>query len=151
MDQKTLVNRKIENGRRLTNALRRDPKLGLVAGFWWFDADAERWALVVACELYRTDGPRAAYKAVEKHIRRLEPKRAAGSFLDLNDVVAVSDRDQRVRALASAVRVTDGDVRIQASVLNGVYVTDAIVYELDTSPGPEREQGVGSTSIAYSA
>lgn len=140
MDQKALVTRDKHNGQRLTRALVSDSKIGLRASFWWFDPETERWSLVVATRLYRTDGPRAAYKAIEKHIRKLEPKRASGTFLDLGDIVAVSDSDARVQAMSSAVSVSDSDVRVQSSMLNGVYVTDALVYELRAAGAPAPRQ-----------
>lgn len=152
MDQKTLVANHERNGRLLADALAQDDRLGLRAAFWWFDAEAERWSLVVASKLYRTHGPRAAYRTIAKHIAKLAPKRAIGAFIDLGNVVAVSDRDARAVALASAVAVTDGSTRIQSSMVNGVYVTDALVYELTTAEAKPTDGAIAeSTTVGTSA
>lgn len=130
MDQNTLVSRNEKDGRRLTRALKKNSRFGLVASFWWFDPDSERWSLVIASRLYRLQGPKAAYSSVAKQIAKLESKRTQGSFIGLGSVTIVSDEDPKVQAMGSAMRIEDSDARIQSSNLNGVFVADALVYEL---------------------
>ena len=130
MDQTALVARLERAGRRLSTALKRDDSLGLTASFWWFDEETQRWSFVVASKHYQTAGPTQMYKKIAKHLAKTTTKRTTGDAIELSQVVVVPDSDRRVRAMASAVRVEDGSVRLQQSVLNGLYVADAIVYEL---------------------
>jgi hypothetical protein len=67
MDQTTLVERDIEEGRRLVQALDEEG-FPVVAAFWYYIADEDVWRLIVASPIVADQGPRAAYSEIQRVI-----------------------------------------------------------------------------------
>jgi len=147
MDQTALVRRLEVDGERLTAMLRDDPAFELTASFWWWDAEASSWLLVIASEDYKNDGPKSTYKRIQRHAKKLGSKRAR-SPLTLSMVSAISPSDRRVAAMASAMSVTSSTVRITGSNLNGVQVDGALIYELSLASALPEESAIPTPAIA---
>jgi hypothetical protein len=129
MDQATLVGRRQSEGRELTRELAKDEDLGLTASFWWFEPETADWSLVLASRLFRTAGPKKVYERVSRALAKIK-QRLASTSIQLSDVRVTSDRDPRVLAMASAITAEDTVTQISESMMNGVYVHDALLYRL---------------------
>ena len=74
-------------GEELTRRLDR-AKLRVVASFWFFVVEANEWRLILAFPMARTEGPRAAYAAVQSAL--LQAPKEAVRCLSLRNITLLS-------------------------------------------------------------
>ena len=70
MDQSTLVENQIDDGRRFVERFAADGTF-VRAAFWVKTAEEGLWFLYVATDIVDRDGPAAAYRAVHASLRKL--------------------------------------------------------------------------------
>src|SRR4051794_12127844 len=92
MDQATLVERDLEEGRRLVQALDA-AGFPVLAALWSFSSEEGDWWLVIASPRVTELGPRAAYTQIQGVIR------SAGIHLPLMRISAVPPDDPLVLEL----------------------------------------------------
>lgn len=127
MAERFLVEESIRAGELLTERLA-GAKFPLVASFWLYSEESERWQLVLASSLVDQVGLKEAYRKVQAVLRanpELKP-------LTLNDISVVPPREGLVRDLrqtlgsASSVR----GLRLGGTRVNNHIVDDAYLYRL---------------------
>lgn len=119
MDQTPLVDRDIEVGRRLIEALDRagDPP---AAALWKYIPEERDWRLVLASVWTAARGPRKAYEAVQGVLR------SAGIDLPLDRISVVESDDHLITELRIFAG-TDGAPFIGGTFLHGTMVGDAFL------------------------
>lgn len=123
-----LTDRLVEDGAELVLALDAsavNPK----SAFWFFFSDAGSWKLVIADPKLGPDGPRGAYKKIQKALKKLQKKQ---NSLALEDVVLAKPDASIVGVMRTALRTGPGISRIRftGNVINGVLIDDACIYRL---------------------
>jgi len=118
----------IESGKSLIQQLDKGG-VNVDAAFWFFFADVEGWKLVLSLPTVSREGPKKAYREVQKAIGKLGND-AAG--LCLNDVVVLKLRAPLLPLLRSALRTGPGihGIRFTGNVVDGQLIEDAYVYRV---------------------
>jgi hypothetical protein len=124
--KETLSDEMKRNGAALTRALD-EAGWPVVASFWYYESDDNRWKLMLASPRVSTDGPRKAYGAVIDALDALHQSRK-----NLKHITAIKPNNPIVRALASAVQTgwTIGGIPFSRRAINGSIVEDAYLYRM---------------------
>jgi hypothetical protein len=109
---RSLIARLDETGWRPTSA------------FWLFDADQNRWQLVLSSPDVEQHGSRPGYEAVSRILSADE-----SLALSLTDISIWPAHKKIVKLLPLAISVKGGPgVRFTRSAINGHYIEDAFIY-----------------------
>ena len=127
MVARTLVDRDIEAGRLLIEALDRE-NVPVSAALWFYDREEDGYRLFLATSVYDDQGPLEAYGVVHDFLDKLpEDKRP-----DLVDINIVSPMDETVVAIRTAVKTPPppdiSGIRFSRNYVKDVYVDDAWIY-----------------------
>ena len=135
MDTTILVDKDIEDGRRLLFALRQ-AGFGVNRMFWVHFPDTEEYRLVIASDVVDEAGPIAAYARVKSVLDQLSPP----VEIPLTAITLMSPQDQLLQAIDKiAPRHGLGSIgRIRAGGIGNMFVEDLIVYGVD--PAVVRKQ-----------
>lgn len=127
MVTKVLVDRDLEAGRFLVEALDRD-QVPVSAALWIYEPDEERYRLFVATTIYDQRGPLEAYRRVQSALEGIGSENRPS----LSDINVVSPTDQMVVAIRKAIKTGPGisGIRFSRNTIDNVYVEDAYVYRL---------------------
>ena len=122
----SLVDRDIRDGEILLDRLDRDG-FPVTAALWFYYSDYEKWSLIIASTLVRTEGPIDAYKKLSISLKQIH-ERDFG--LDSSRIELVKDKDRIPRALSHAVEtgMEISGIRFTGNTINGLYVEDAYIY-----------------------
>lgn len=121
MDQGTLVDEQITDGRRFVERFAADGN-PVQTAFWVKTEEAGLWFLYVATEIFDRDGPAAAYRAVHQSLRKLDKSTVASSEIKLispnnpiaKDVLAILDRNPARLATGST---TLGSLPVEQTII----------------------------------
>jgi len=99
----------------------------VVASFWYFESDFNRWKLMLASPRVSMDGPKEAYDAVARALETLHQ-----SFANLKHITVITPDHPIVRALASEVQTgwTIGGKLHTARAINGRFIEDSYLYRM---------------------
>jgi hypothetical protein len=124
--KETLTEEMKSLGASLTRALD-EAGWPVVASFWYFEDDFNRWKLYLASSRVNTDGKKEAYGAVINALKALHQSRAS-----LSDLTVVAPDDPLVRSLASAIQTgwTISGIPFSRQAINGSIFEDAYVYRV---------------------
>ena len=127
MDKTALVDRYVEDGRRLVEALDRH-NFPVTAAFWFYMPDSDEWRLLIASPVAEEKGPKGAYEDVQSVLSELNPPLE----MALSDVSAISPTHELVRLLGQAIVTGPGisGIRFTRNTVNGVFIEDAYIYRL---------------------
>jgi hypothetical protein len=138
-----LTDKMIKAGKRLLHRLD-SVSLEVVAAFWLYTSETNKWQLIIATPQVDIEGPRKLYGQIRQVLRDGPHK---DSELDLLDITVFSPSEPLVRAIASIRNLTNdiSGKRLTRSNLNGVYVEDIYIYFVKDSvnplPGPSYYDG----------
>jgi hypothetical protein len=127
MDKAALVDRDIDDGRRLVQALDQ-ADFPVVAALWYFYPE-EEWRLLIASPKVGELGPRGAYAVIQQVLIK------SGVPLPLYRVAAVNPDEPLITELRIFVG-TDaaphiGSIYLQSEVIGEMYVEGAYVYRAE--------------------
>jgi len=127
MDNATLVEPVVEDGKRLIKALDISG-LGVKAAFWLYLEESEEWRLYIATPLVKEYGPREVYSRVLKVL-----KESKISSIDLSEISVIDTADGLVTVLSLAFNTGPGitDIKFAGNTVNGVYVRAAHIYRMN--------------------
>ncbi len=113
-------------GAALTRALD-EANWPVVASFWYYKSDDNRWKLMLASPRVSTDGPKEAYGAVIDALDALHQPRS-----NINHITVITPDHPIVRALASEVQTgwTIVGMLHTARAIDGRYIDDAFLYRM---------------------
>jgi hypothetical protein len=133
MDKTTLVDRDIENGRRLIEQLDQ-AQFQVPAALWYFSPDEGLWRLLIASPLVDEKGPREAYQTIQDAITHL-----GISDLRLDDITVVSPKTPLITELRFYAGTEGppyvGGTRLRNSRVGEAYIDDAYVYRAERRYG----------------
>ncbi|HLB90254.1 MAG TPA: hypothetical protein VJK29_21525 [Terriglobales bacterium] len=123
----TLVERDIEDGKRLIKALD-ESEFKVRSALWFYVSEADKWVLYIASPIFDEKGPSSGYAALQKVLLGISPRLG----LSLGDVAVVSPNDDLIKLLRSAVRTGPGisTMRFSRNTINGVFIQDALLYRV---------------------
>jgi hypothetical protein len=129
MSTQTLVERSIQDGRHLVDALEKtglNPK----AALWYFNPELETWKLMIMLPLMDSGNHQYAYKLVERARMNTQPQVA----IPLNDIVLQSTQSPLIAVVRRAVKslpasATEGFHYIGATV-NTQFIGDVYIYQV---------------------
>ena len=113
-------------GAELTRRLD-EAKWPVVASFWYFVPDDNRWKLILASPRVVSDGPKHSYEAISRALSTLRE-----SFGSLENISVVPPSHDLVRTLASAIQTgwTISGIRFSKNTINGRFIDDAYLYRI---------------------
>lgn len=99
----------------------------VVASFWYYESDDNRWKLMLASPRVSTDGPKEAYGAVIVALDALHQSRK-----NLKHITVIEPNHPIVKALASEVQTgwTIVGMLHTARAIDGRYIDDAFLYRI---------------------
>ncbi len=122
MDQGTLVEEKIDDGRRFVERFAADGNL-VHAAFWVKTAEEGIWFLYAATELFDRDGPAAAYRAVHASLRKL-----GNSSVSSSEIKVVSPNNPIAKDVLALMGRHPGRVATGSRTLGSIAVEQTIIY-----------------------
>lgn len=127
MDKTALVEKNIEEGRRLLLALDRTG-FRVSAALWFYVDEDEEWRFMVASPVIDEKGPRESYAFVQETLARLSPP----SQISLKQISAISPSHDLIRLLRVAIRTGPGvsGIRFTRNTINNVFIEDAYIYRM---------------------
>ena len=125
MVAKILVERDIEAGKLLVAELVRS-NVPISAALWLYEAEDDRYQLVIASELYKT-GPLETLEKIQEALLRLADEKR----VELTDIKVVSPENPIVQAVRRTIKTGPGagGIRFSRNTINGVYIQDAWIYK----------------------
>ena len=125
MDQAILVIYRIGDGRRLIEHLVRNG-LDIMAAFWLYTNDNERWTLNLICKSVDVEGPRSGYGLVGQAFRDLPDIQLDPVF----DVTLIGPRRPLARGVLKRLKQYPYEItkRAEQTMLGDVYVESAYFY-----------------------
>jgi hypothetical protein len=127
MDKTALVEKYIEDGKKLINGL--DEKgFRLDAALWFYLTDSDEWRLLLASPFVEKEGPRKSYNVIQSVLEGLSPP----SAISLKDISIVSPNYNLIQLLKIAIRTGPGisDIRFTRNVINNTLIEDAYIYRI---------------------
>jgi hypothetical protein len=134
--KEALTEQMIEAGDSVTRVL---DKSGwpVVASFWSFDPEFNRWRLLLASPEVDSRGPLDGYRRVDEALQRFYAAlhiaaTVVAPQLSLDDVSVISPNDKRVQVLANAFPPPNNLTprRVHRTVIGGYYFDDVYFYKL---------------------
>jgi hypothetical protein len=101
------------------------------AAFWHYDRESNTWKLVLVEAKVFDEGPKVAYRQVQKILSRLTPDQR--QELSLEDIELAKPDSMLVRLLRAVFKTGAGSIagiQFKNSVINGQSVDDAYIYRL---------------------
>ena len=123
-----LVDRDIKDGETLVHRLDRD-KFPVSAAFWYYEAEDERWTLIIASSIVREQGPREAYRKLIQSIKRIKKSDYA---LDSVRVELVKEEAHLPNLFRRAIKTGHdiAGIRFTQNTINGFFIEDAYIYRV---------------------
>jgi len=127
MDKTILVEKNIEEGRRLLVALD-SADFGALAALWSYVTEDEEWRFMVASPVIDEKGPKESYALIQETLARLSP----ASDISLKQISVVSPTHNLVKLLRVAIRTGPGisGIRFTGNTVNNVFIEDAYIYRM---------------------
>jgi hypothetical protein len=125
MAEDTLVNFDIDKGLKLVAALDQ-AGYDLVAAFWFYESQAERWRLKIAPRR-----PVSGQNLQEEFIKIVRILNKERIDLDISMIEVVDKDDPLLKGLGRLIRAEGTNtIRARSNWVNGIYVEDAVIYRL---------------------
>lgn len=127
MDKTALVERDLQEGKRLIKALD-EARFPVDAALWRYLPESQEWRLVIASSIYDKKGPREAYTLVQEILGKLP--RTFG--ISLQNVSVISPQHDLIRRLHKAISTgsSTSDIRLTRSAIGGMFIEDAYIYRV---------------------
>jgi len=127
MDKTALVEKDIEEGKRLIEALD-NAGFQVRAVLWFYLAESDEWRFVVASPLVERKGPKEAYAFVQAVLAQLLPP----SGISLEEISVVSPEYDLIRLLKVAIQTGPGisGIRFTRNTINNTFIEDAYIYRM---------------------
>jgi hypothetical protein len=131
MDKTILVDKDIEDGRILIEALDRS-KFIVDGALWFYYANSDEWRLLLVSPLVDKIGPKNSYAVIQSVIEDLTPRIG----ISLERISVLSPRNDLIRLLRVAIHTDRGisGIRFTRNTINGVFIEDAFIYRLNGRP-----------------
>jgi len=132
MDKTLLVDKNIEDGKILLEALERT-LAPLTGALWFYITDSDEWRLFLVSPLVDDKGPKRTYALIQSVMARFEPPLG----IPLKHISVLSPHNKLIQLLRTAIRTgpTDiSEIRFTHNTINNVFIDDALIYRLSDLP-----------------
>jgi hypothetical protein len=125
VDQAILVIYRLGDGQKLIEQLVRDG-LEIMAAFWLYTNDNERWTLNLICKAVDKEGPRNSYGAIVRAFEELPDLQLDSVF----DVTLLGPSQPLARGVLTHLKRHPYKYtrRVEQTLLGDVYVESAYIY-----------------------
>lgn len=129
--RESLTEEMISAGASLTKRLDEE-NLDIKGSFWFLETEKESWELVIVSPLVESEGPRSLY---EKVVQANKKAGESESIIPLNNIEVVSERNELVNLLRTAISTGDGisGIRFTRNAIDGHFIEDAYIYRLNVA------------------
>jgi len=102
---------------------------GVVAAFWLYALEPNRWRLMLASPLVDREGPIKAYARIQATLVK-RPDAVPG--LSVRNITVLSPKDPLVKKLRTVIRVGKGKrgMRFSSARVRDTFVEDSYIYRL---------------------
>ena len=130
MDKTALVNKQIENGRRLITALDEN-KFPLVGALWLYSMNIDEWKLTIVSPSVDDQGPKKTYARIQSVLQKFH-KCKPSLEISLNNISVLSPNNNLYRLFRTAIKTGSGisEIRFSRNTINNVYIEDALIYRI---------------------
>lgn len=99
------------------------------AALWFYFPDNENWKLILSLPRFIKQGPKLAYRRVQKALSKLGDDFA----ISLYDVSIAKPNDPLFQLLKTATKTGPGisHIRFSNNVINGQLIEDVLIYRLN--------------------
>ncbi len=127
MGQTVLVEKEIEEGKRLIEALDK-ANFQVEAAMWFYLTDSDQWRLFIASPFAEKNGPKNAYSFIQSVMSKLSEPLG----ITLKDISVLSPKHHLISLLRVALRTGPGisGVRFTRNVINNTLIEDAYIYRI---------------------
>ncbi|MBI4482432.1 MAG: hypothetical protein HY652_06025 [Acidobacteria bacterium] len=124
MAKEALVEADIDIGRAVVEALD-NAGVKVTAALWFYASERGEWLLVLAMPLVDTGGPRQAYTAIQRELRKVPS-------VPVIQISAVSPKEPLIKVLRKLVRTGHqiSGMRLTGNAIDNVYIEDAYIYRV---------------------
>ena len=114
---KALIEKLLESGEAVPPAI------------WKYLDEPNSWRLIIGVPIVKTKGPRDGYKLIQKMFNLYKEQ---FRYLSIYDITVVAPDDRVLAPFQKSFVLTDPNgTRVSHTMLNGQYIDDAYVYNLD--------------------
>lgn len=127
MDKSILVEKNIEEGKYLVEALDRS-KFNVEGALWYYYLKYNEWRLLLASPLVDEIGPKKSYNIVFSVIQDLNL-----SSISIMDISVLSPKHRLIKLLKIALKTGPKDIskiRFTGNTINNEFIADALIYRL---------------------
>jgi hypothetical protein len=127
MDKTPLVNKNIEDGKKLIEALDKSD-FRLDGALWFYFADSDEWRFLLASPLVDEKGPKEAYALIQSVLAQLQPSLR----ISLKHISVLSPKSELIQLLRRAIRTGPGisEIRFTRNTINSKFIEDAFIYRI---------------------
>ena len=127
MDKTALVNKNIEDGKNLIEALDKSD-FPLDGALWFYFADSDEWRFLLASPLVDEKGPKEAYALIQSVLAQLQPSLR----ISLKHISVLSPKSELIQLLRRAIRTGPGisEIRFTRNTINNKFIEDAFIYRI---------------------
>ena len=126
MDKTILVEKDIEEGRRLIEVLQQNG-FPVSSAFWLYKPEPEEWRLTFASPLYDEQGPLKSYQFIQSVLSKLSPPIGI-SITDTSVVSSHNELVENLRHIPSSKSPQLSEIRLRGNSINNKYIDDIYIY-----------------------
>jgi len=137
MDKKILVEKDIEHGKKLLEALD-DAQIEITAAFWFFRSDSDNWRLHLASPVVDESGPLETYDKILKIL-----KKSKNINIALDDITVISPHQEIIKLFCSTIKTKPNavaNIRFTNNAIQNVIIDDALIYRMTRQPKSKATQ-----------
>lgn len=120
-----LIQFALEDGKLLVKALLEQPDFDLIAAFWKYDDNHDKWFLFIATPILDNISTHEAYKRI---IETMNAMKSELEWLESSDIYAKSPNDPLIKALCNEYPHHSKGKFIRGESWGGYYVEEAYLY-----------------------
>ena len=127
MDKTILVEKIIEEGKKLIIELDKKEDFNVVAAFWFYLTDIKTWRLIIATPFVKSNGPIKSYQLIQKVLAELRLTETT-----LGDISIVDPENALVKLLGIAIKTGPdiAGIRFNRNTIDGTFIEDVYIYRL---------------------
>jgi len=129
MDKIALVEKEIEDGKKLLEELDKNSFFLVKAALWLYIEELNDWRLIIASPYLDDNPPQKAYHFINEALKRISPD----SSISLKDITIISNKHALISTITRTIQIAPkgiGGVRMNHTVLNGIPIESAYIYRL---------------------
>lgn len=135
MDKTLLVDKDIEDGKRLVEALDISG-FPVTSALWFYLTDSDEWRLLLASPWMVEKGPKKTYALIQSVIAESEPPLS----ILLKRISVMNPENKLIQLLRTAITTEHelSEIRFTRNTINNIFIEDALIYRLTARHQPSK-------------